>query len=103
MKYKNISAEEFKNIREENPSAIILDVRTAGELKQGKIPGATHIDLMDRSFGDKVGKLGKDKTCLVYCRSGNRSGQACEIMAGKGFTNLYNLEGGIGRWPFKIE
>jgi rhodanese-related sulfurtransferase len=103
MNYKNINSEEFKKIQEENPDAVVLDVRTAGEVRGGKIPGATNIDIMDQQFAEKVEKLDKDKTYLVYCRSGNRSGQACGIMAGKGFDKLYNLNGGVGGWPYETK
>lgn len=103
LKFKNIRAEEFKNIKAKNPEAVILDVRTAGEVKDGKIPGASLLNLMDRQFSEKIDKLDKEKTYLVYCRSGNRSGQACAIMADKGFKKVYNLEGGINYWPYNIE
>ena len=101
MAYKNITAEEFKKMQEENPDAVVLDVRTPAEVKQGKIPGATNMEVTARNFFEDVQKLDKEKTYLVYCRSGARSGQACDYMAGKGFTNVYNLSGGISRWPFK--
>lgn len=103
MEYKNITAEEFKKIQEENPDVVFLDVRTPAEVRHGKIPGSANIDIMDRHFAEKVEKLDKGKTYLVYCRSGNRSGQACANMAGKGFQNLYNLKGGISHWPHKTE
>lgn len=102
MSYKNIKAEELKKILEENPDAVVLDVRTPGEVSQGKIPGATTINIMDRQFTEKIKALDKDKTYLVYCRSGNRSGQACGYMADQGFANLYNLSGGIARWPYEL-
>lgn len=103
MGYKHITAEEFKRIQEENPDVVLLDVRTPAEVRHGKIPGSANIDIMDRQFVEKVGKLDKGKTYLVYCRSGNRSGQACANMAEKGFQNLYNLKGGISHWPHKTE
>jgi rhodanese-related sulfurtransferase len=48
----------------------------------------------------QIKNLPKDKTYLIYCRSGNRSAQACEIMGEEGFENVKNLSGGIMRWPF---
>ena len=83
------------------PNTVILDVRTAGEFSGGKIKGARNIDIMSRDFENQVKNLPKDKTYLIYCRSGNRSGQACEIMADLGFKNLKNLSSGIMRWPFE--
>ena len=94
-KYENIKADEFLKIAENNKDAIILDVRTPAEVAGGKLNGAINIDIFSRDFQSKINKLDKDKTYLIYCRSGNRSGQACNTMAGLGFTNLYNLAGGI--------
>lgn len=91
MNYKNLKAEELKKVRKEQPDAVVLDVRTPAEVRQGKIPGASTIDMMDRQFTEKIEALDKNKTYLLYCRSGNRSAQACTYMAGKGFTHLYNL------------
>ena len=47
---------------------------------------------------DELLKVNKEKPVYVYCRSGNRSGQACRIMEELGFENAYNLEGGILEW-----
>ncbi len=101
MKYKNITAAEFNKMREENPAAVLLDVRTPAEVRQSKIPGAVNIEVTGRNFAEEVQKLDKDKTYLVYCRSGARSGQACDYMADKGFSKVYNLNGGISRWPYQ--
>lgn len=101
MQYKNIQAEEFKSIQKEKPDAILLDVRTPGEVKQGKIKGATSIDIMHPQFLENIEQLDKDKSYLVYCRSGSRSAQACQMMAKKGFSHLYNLSGGISQWPYE--
>ena len=76
MAYKNISAEKFKKLQEENPDAVVLDVRTPGEVRQGKIPGAKNLELTGKNFREEIQKLNKNKVYLVYCRSGARSGQA---------------------------
>lgn len=94
-KYQNVNATEFLKIAEETPDAVIIDVRTPAECSGGKLPGAKNIDIFSKDFLSQVDKLDKDKTYLLYCRSGNRSGQACNIMAGRGFTKLYNLSGGV--------
>ncbi len=82
-------------------NTVILDVRSAGEFAGGKISGARNIDIMSREFSNQVKNLPKDKTYLIYCRSGSRSSQACKIMADLGFENLKNLSSGIMRWPFE--
>ena len=93
----------MKKLLQEQPDAVVLDVRTPMEVSQGKIPGAQTLDIMDRQFMNKVEALDKDKPYALYCRSGNRSAQACNYMAGRGFTKLYNLSGGIGNWPYETE
>nr|WP_287935417.1 rhodanese-like domain-containing protein [Algoriphagus sp.] len=99
-KYEDIPAGPFHDLMLQ-PNTVILDVRTAGEFAGGKIRGARNLDIMSSNFINQIKNLPKDKTYLVYCRSGNRSGQACEIMADLGFENLKNLSGGIMRWPFE--
>jgi rhodanese-related sulfurtransferase len=77
---------------------VILDVRTPGEFAEGYIEGARMIDFQGGSFETEIASLDKDVTYAVYCRSGNRSGQAVKIMQDAGFRNLYNLEGGVIDW-----
>ncbi|MCC5919631.1 MAG: rhodanese-like domain-containing protein [Cyclobacteriaceae bacterium] len=99
--YSDISADDFSTLMSEK-NTVVLDVRTAGEFQSGKIKGAKNIDIMDAQFMNKINKLPKDKNYLVYCRSGNRSGQACSMMAEAGFTQLNNLKGGIMRWSGEL-
>jgi rhodanese-related sulfurtransferase len=77
---------------------VILDVRTPGEFAEGFIEGAQMIDFQSGNFETEIGSLDKDVTYAVYCRSGNRSGQAVKIMQDAGFLNLFNLEGGVIDW-----
>ncbi len=80
-------------------NAVILDVRTDEEVENGIIPNAKHIDIyLGQEFIDEIEKLDKNKNYYVYCRSGNRSGQACAIMNQLGFENTYNLMGGFSQW-----
>ena len=98
--YENIQAAAFQKLITETQNSMILDVRTPAEHKQGGIDGAVNIDIMGSNFAQKVAALEKDKTYFVYCRSGNRSGSACEMMSKDGFKNLYNLSGGMMNWPY---
>jgi rhodanese-related sulfurtransferase len=77
---------------------VILDVRTPGEFAEGFIEGAQMIDFQSGNFEAEIESLDKDVTYAVYCRSGNRSGQAVKIMQDAGFLNLFNLEGGVIDW-----
>lgn len=100
---QNIGSKEFQEIRQSNPDAVLLDVRTHMEHNAGHIPGSTVLNLQDAVFTHKLDELDKSKHYLVYCRSGNRSMIACRIMAGKGFEHLYNLKGGIIDWPYDVQ
>jgi rhodanese-related sulfurtransferase len=77
---------------------ITLDVRTPGEFNEGHIEGALLVDFESGNFENEIAALDKTKTYAVYCRSGSRSGQAVKIMSDAGFTNLYNLNGGVIDW-----
>lgn len=94
--YENINGATFKKILAENPKAIVIDVRTSGEFNGGHHTKAVNYDIMSGVFQKKLASLDKSKTYLLYCRSGNRSGQAARIMAQNGFTHIYNLVGGYG-------
>lgn len=95
--YQDLSVEAFKAKMSE-PEVILMDVRTPEETAEGKIEGAIELDFRSPDFAEKLDELGKDKTYLIYCRSGNRSGKTCNLMAEKGFKNLYNLDGGFMAW-----
>jgi phage shock protein E len=77
---------------------ITLDVRTPGEFNEGHIEGALLVDFESGNFENEIAALDKTKTYAVYCRSGSRSGQAVKIMSDAGFTNIYNLNGGVIDW-----
>lgn len=95
---QNIGQEEFIKLQAE-PNAIVMDVRTAGEVAEGYIQGATvFTDVTGNTFQNDIVTLDKNKTYLVYCRSGARSGRAAQMMIDAGFTNVYNLDGGISNW-----
>jgi len=81
-----------------NPDFAILDVRTPEEFADGYIEGAINLDYQAENFSGELSKLDKNKTYLVYCRSGKRSAGALNIMAELGFREVYNMTGGIIDW-----
>ncbi|WP_424960914.1 rhodanese-like domain-containing protein [Ekhidna sp.] len=98
MAYQNISPEKFKSLIG-SEDHVLLDVRTPAEYVEGKIEGHQLINFNTPDFPEQIDKLDRSKNYLVYCRSGNRSGQTCQLMQSMGFSgNLYNLEGGIHAW-----
>ncbi|MFT6856550.1 MAG: rhodanese-related sulfurtransferase [Cyclobacteriaceae bacterium] len=96
-KYNNIDATAFAELIKKK-NHVVLDVRSPGELPEGAVPGHIMINFFDSQFKTLVAKRDKSKTYLVYCRSGNRSAKACALMSDLGFTEIYNLKGGIGAW-----
>ncbi len=96
--YDNLPGNLFKKEFQASKGAVLLDVRTPMEVRSGALPGAIAIDIMSSSFASKIAALDRSKTYFVYCRSGNRSAQACQIMHRQGF-DVRNLMGGIGAWP----
>jgi rhodanese-related sulfurtransferase len=99
----DLSQEEWSEQLQQDGNAMVLDVRTPEELEAGFIPNATNIDFyLGQEFLAEIEKLDKGKNYYVYCRSGNRSGQACAIMNSLGFKNTYNLAGGFMNWEGEI-
>lgn len=94
---KNLGVDEFA-AQVATPGVITLDVRTPGEFMEGHIDGAINIDFESGNFENEIAALDPNATYAVYCRSGNRSGQAVKVMSGAGFTNLVNLDGGVIDW-----
>lgn len=95
--HHRVGVDEFKTkMSQEN--IVILDVRTPGEIANGKIEGALELDVKSADFETEVAKLDKDKTYLVYCQGGVRSNKACKKMEALGFKELYDLESGYKGW-----
>jgi rhodanese-related sulfurtransferase len=99
--YQNVDNKKFTELMKQ-PDVVVLDVRTPDEFKGGHLPQALLIDYNSGYFADQVEKLDRDKTYLVYCQGGNRSSKASQILADKGFKNVYNLENGFSKWDGEV-
>ena len=96
---QELSQSQWRDQLEKDNNAVVLDVRTNAEVAEGMIPNAQQIDIMNSAgFMEKVKQLDTSKNYYVYCKSGGRSGQACMIMDSLGFSNTYNLLGGMMEW-----
>jgi len=95
--FKNVNEEQFAELMEKE-AAFVLDVRTPNEWDGGFINGAHFMNYYDEDFKERLAKLNKDVPVLVYCKVGGRSGSAMDMMKGMGFTEVYNLSGGIDAW-----
>lgn len=77
---------------------VILDVRTPEEFAEGHLDGAVMLDFYRDDFADQLAGLDPDVPYLIYCRSGNRSGQTATIMEQLGFGDVADIDGGIVAW-----
>nr|WP_297307550.1 rhodanese-like domain-containing protein [uncultured Flavobacterium sp.] len=95
----DLEQQQWWNDFQNDTNGIILDVRTPEEIEEGMIPEALHLDFyLGQDFINGLESLDKTKNYYVYCRSGNRSGQACLIMKQLGFDSTFNLVGGMNEW-----
>lgn len=96
-KAKIVTAEDMQSLLQLD-SVQLIDVRTPKEFKKGHIENALNINFFAPTFADDIKALDKEKPVILYCRSGKRSTKSAKIFHESGFTDLYNLEGGIIKW-----
>jgi rhodanese-related sulfurtransferase len=99
---QNITPEEVKERLDKGEHLNLVDVREPHERAEFNIGGA-HIPLgqVQMMQIDELNNL-KNEEVIVYCRSGNRSGQAALMLETMGFTNTKNLAGGMLAWQSKF-
>ncbi|MBT8241739.1 MAG: rhodanese-like domain-containing protein [Acidimicrobiia bacterium] len=96
---RTVQPEVGAGLQADPPSdLVILDVRTPEEFSEVHLEGATLMNFYDADFSDQLATLDPDVPYLVYCRSGNRSGQTVAMMEDLGFTDAANVDGGIVAW-----
>ena len=93
----NQGVQEYKNAA----GAVLLDVRTPQEYREGHIPGSQNVPLQQLDKVEEVTE-NKDTVLYVYCRSGARSRQAVSLLKHMGYTNVHNI-GGIAAYSGKVE
>lgn len=99
--YPSLSPAEAREVlgkRSGDPDFVLLDVRTQKEFDAERIAGAVIVDYNSPSFRDKIAKLDRSKSYLVYCRTGNRTNGAVKVMRELGFRNVSVFPGGITKW-----
>ena len=90
-----------KKMQHEN--VVLLDVRTPEDYQAGHLKNAVLLDYNGGVFDTAFQKLDKEKTYLIYCRSGKRSDGAASKMKTAGFKKIYQLKDGITGWKGDIE
>lgn len=93
--FKNITVAELQALLQSKPPKLV-DVRTDAEVARGKIPQGDALPL--HLIPMRLSELDKQATTVFYCQMGGRSAQAAAFAAANGFTDVYNLQGGITAW-----
>lgn len=98
---KSISVHELKDMFDQHEDFLLIDVREPFEAEEASMNGVL-IPLGE--LESRVNEIPKDKKVIVHCRSGARSANAIVLLEQRfGFTNLYNLSGGILAWASEID
>ena len=97
---KEITPVEIQELLESGEQLNLVDVREDDEVAQGIIPGAIHIPLGE--VVERVGELDKEKSYIIICRSGGRSGRATEFLKSAGY-DAANMTGGMLEWEGETE
>ena len=98
---KETTVKELKQLKDSNTDFQLIDVREPHEYDICNLDGEL-IPLAD--VPHNIGKIARDKKVVIHCRSGSRSGTIIQwLEKNHGFTNLYNLKGGILAWADQID
>ena len=81
-----------------DPKIVVVDLRTPKEFFAGHIKGAININMNDKNFAAKLGKLDRKKTYLMHCRSGGRSSASLQVWKRLGFEKVLHLASGTLGW-----
>jgi rhodanese-related sulfurtransferase len=95
----NISASDAQELLRRPTPPYLLDVRTAGEYMQVRIPGATLIPI--DQFVARMAEVPRNQPVLVYCAVGSRSSQVADYLVRQGYPEVYNMTGGIMGWQLR--
>jgi len=94
--YRTVTPQEAKALIESRKDLLLVDVRSPEEFQGGSLPGATLIPFWDFTKGRY--DLPKDKPILLICAVGGRSLACGQMLAAKGYREVYNLKGGLDAW-----
>lgn len=94
-----VTIEQWREQIKANADAVIIDVRRQEEVDEGHMPKAIHIDVENPpQFMEEAQKLDPNKSYYVYCKTGDRSTQACMVLGAIGFNKVYKLDVGFDGW-----
>ena len=98
---KEISVQSLNEKINNNEKISLIDVREDAELKISKISQSIHIPMKTIPYNLK--QISTEKTIIIMCKTGGRSAQVCEYLNNQGYSNVYNLKGGIISWALEID
>jgi len=98
---EQISVTELKKKIDNNDNFILIDVRQVNELDICKIASAKHIPL--HILMHRLDEIDRSSTVIMMCHVGGRSQRAAEFLVSQGYTDVYNLAGGIDAWAAQID
>jgi len=97
---KELTVQELKKLKDSRADFQLIDVREPHETEIATIGGEL---IPMGEVMDNLDKIRKDKQVIVYCRSGKRSASIVNALEQKGYSNVYNLAGGILAWMDGID
>ncbi|MCH3963662.1 MAG: rhodanese-like domain-containing protein [Clostridium sp.] len=100
--FKEISGHRLKKLLDRKYNFLLIDVRTPEEYSEGHIPGSKNIPLQEFENIIKKMDINFNTDIVVYCRSGIRASNACDILNKLGFKSIYNF-GGIYNWKYELK
>ncbi|WP_042160655.1 rhodanese-like domain-containing protein [Paenibacillus gorillae] len=98
--FPEITPEEVEGLLNEGQQLNLIDVREIDEWESGHIKEASSLPLSE--LQERVNELDKDADLIIVCRSGNRSGRACEFLQAQGY-KVTNMTGGMLQWQGEVE
>jgi rhodanese-related sulfurtransferase len=93
-----LSPKEFQEKLSKFSNPQLIDVRAPEEFMESHLQGSRNIDYYQTNFASVIQSLDKTQPVFIYCRSGNRSSKAADVFFKAGFTQVYDLSGGIIQW-----
>ena len=102
--YENIDGKQTEKLLNSDKDVLIIDVRSEYEYEKGHLLNAINLPYDDDDFKSELNEIidYKDKTVLVYCRSGNRSEKAAVKLVDNGFKNVKNVTDGVDEYDYKL-
>lgn len=100
---KEITVQELKEIKDNNESITLLDVREPFEANISNIEVGSGKSIPLDDLASRLDELDKQEQIVAMCRSGARSAKACKLLEDEGFENVANLKGGINQWAMEID